>query len=71
MKTLLPFILVLIIVLGIGPWLFFPALTEQPLESVTAAMLGIFQLFIFIPLCIVLGFMGLQEFIRYKKLKKN
>ena len=71
MRTLLAFIFVSIVVLGVGPWLFFSALTGKSLEPVASATLRLCQLFIFTPLCIVLVFTGLQEFRRHNKSKRK
>jgi len=61
MRKLLAFILVSIVVLGVGPWFVIPALTGQPLGHVSAVALEWCQLFFFAPLGIVLVLIGLRK----------
>ena len=61
MKTLLPFILMSVVILGVGPWFVIPALTGQPLGRVSTVVLEWCQLFFFTPLCLVLACTGLEK----------
>ena len=63
MRTLLIFICVSIVVLGVGPWFVIPALTGQPLGHVSIVVLEWCQLFFFAPLGIVLLLIGLKNLI--------
>jgi hypothetical protein len=67
MRTLLTFILVSVVVLGVGPWLIIPALTGQSLSHVSSVVLEWCQLFFFAPLGIVLVFISLQKLIHHNK----
>ena len=61
MRTLLAFILVSIVVLGVGPWFVIPALTGQSLDHVSSVVLEWCQLFFFASLGVILVFIGLRE----------
>ena len=67
MRTLLTFILVSVVVLGVGPWFVIPALTGQSLSHVSIVVLEWCQLFFFAPLGIVLALIGLRKLIHHKK----
>ena len=61
MRTLIIFILVSIVVLGVGPWFVIPALTGQPLGHVSTVALEWCQIFFFAPLGVILVFIGLRK----------
>ena len=63
MKTFLIFILVSIIVLGVGPWFILPSLTGKPLGHVSIVVLEWCQLFFFAPLGIILLCIGLRKLV--------
>jgi nitrogen fixation-related uncharacterized protein len=67
MRTLLTFIVVSIVVLGVGPWYVIPAITGQPLGHVSTVVLEWCQLFFFAPLGIVLVCIGLRKLVANKK----
>ena len=65
MRTLIIFILVSVVVLGVGPWFVIPALTGQPLGHVSTVALEWCQLFFFAPLGIVLVLTGLKKLVHH------
>jgi len=67
MKTFIPFILVSMVVFGLGTRFIIPVITGQPLERVPLAMLRFCQMFFFAPLCVVLLFSGLGKLVHRKK----
>ena len=71
MRTLLIFMCVSIVVLGVGPWFIIPAITGQPLSHVASVALEWCQLFFFAPLGSILIFIGLKNLINYIRSKQN
>jgi len=67
MKKMLAYILVSVVVLGVGPWWILPVLISQSLTHVQAETLGFCQLLIFIPLAMVLVLIAVQELCHCKK----
>ena len=67
MKILLPFTFFSFVVLGIGPWFVYPGLTGQPMGHFQMVVLVWCQAIFFIPLVIILAFIGLRKFRHHKK----
>ena len=67
MNKLRIFILLSIVVFGIGPWFIIPALTEQPMNDTSKLLLISCQILILAPLCIALIFIRLRQLIKHIK----
>ena len=71
MRTLLIFMCVSIVVLGVGPWFIIPVFTGQPVGHVSSIVLKLCQIFFFAPLSIILIFIGIKSLINHIKSNKD
>ena len=67
MKTFLTFVFILIIVVGVVPWLHLAIMNGQPLGSIQSAILGWCQLFFFAPIGVILTVAGFQSLVNHQK----